>query len=774
VLLSLLLGLVQAGDPPPAIAIPRAPDARVVVDGWLDEPVWAQAAVLRGFFQYLPNDNRPADDSTTVLVWYSPTAIYFGVRAYQDSTGVRATLADRDKISGDDYVQILLDTYHDQRQALVFGVNPLGVQADGTIVDAARQVATTLSAASTGAYTLDLTPDYVYESKGRLTTWGYEVEIRIPFKTLRYQTADPQDWGMNVIRVVQATGHTLTWTRVLQTQASFLRQNGSLSGLTGLHRGVVVDVTPEITSTVTGAPAAGGWKYAGGSPRVGATVRWGATSNLTFNGTVRPDFSQIEADAPQIQLDPRAALNFPEKRPFFLDGLELFQTPIQLVYTKRLVDPDGAAKLTGKVGSTTVAALSGVDGSDASASGTDHPVLNALRLREDLGGADGLGLVYTDRIDGGAFNRVGALDARVLLGGAWDLAVQGGASATRDTAGAAVRWGPVWRANLVHSGRNFSLTVTSRGVGENFRTATGFVSRTDFASLSAIPSYTVVGRPGSWMESFNANVYLGGTWDRFRDFTSGQIPGTRQADFATGLTLRGGWQIGVGWSIESFGYPVQLFTNDWVERVRGAVVDTVPFTGTSHLPNLDFAGSLQTPNFQRLSLVSSLLVGKDDNFLEWASGRLIIGSLDLIWRPTDRLRTELIYDHQQVNRLTDGSTVSLTRIPRLKLEYQLSRPIFFRVIAQYTATHTDSLRDDSRTNGAILIRDPLTGAFTRTQASTANTFRVDWLFSYHPTPGTVAYVGYGSSLTEPAPFQFRGLSRITDGFFVKLSYLFRA
>jgi len=284
----------------------------------------------------------------------------------------------------------------------------------------------------------------------------------------------------------------------------------------------------------------------------------------------------------------------------------------------------------------------------------------------------------------------------------------------------------------------------------------------------------VVGRPGSWMESFNANVYLGGTWDRFRDFTSGQIPGTRQADFATGLTLRGGWQIGVGWSIESFGYPVQLFTNDWVERVRGAVVDTVPFTGTSHLPNLDFAGSLQTPNFQRLSLVSSLLVGKDDNFLEWASGRLIIGSLDLIWRPTDRLRTELIYDHQQVNRLTDGSTVSLTRIPRLKLEYQLSRPIFFRVIAQYTATHTDSLRDDSRTNGAILIRDPLTGAFTRTQASTANTFRVDWLFSYHPTPGTVAYVGYGSSLTEPAPFQFRGLSRITDGFFVKLSYLFRA
>ena len=164
-LLTALL-LAQAADSgAAAVAIPRVEDAAVVVDGRLDEPVWERAAVLRGFWQYLPNDNRLADDSTTVLVWYSPTAIYFGIRAYQDSASVRATLADRDKITGDDYVQILLDTFNDQRQALVFGVNPLGVQADGTLLDAPRQAATTLSAAVTGAYTLDLSPDYVYESK---------------------------------------------------------------------------------------------------------------------------------------------------------------------------------------------------------------------------------------------------------------------------------------------------------------------------------------------------------------------------------------------------------------------------------------------------------------------------------------------------------------------------------------------------------------------------------------------------------------------------------
>lgn len=765
---------MQADDPRPALAIPRVADAHVVIDGRLDEPEWSQAAVLRGFSQYLPNDNRPADDSTTVLVWYSSTAVYFGIRAYQDSASVRAALADRDKITGDDYVQLLLDTFHDRRQALVFGVNPLGIQADGTIVDAPRQVATTLSAASTGAYTLDLTPDYVYESRGHVTAWGYEVEVRIPFKTLRFQARDPQDWGINVMRVVQATGHTLTWTRVLQTQASFLGQSGALTGLTGLSRGLVLDVTPEVTSTVTGLPASPGWSYSGGGPRVGATVRWGLTSNLTVNGTVRPDFSQVESDVTQIQLDPRFAVNYPEKRPFFLDGLELFQTPIQLIYTRRLVDPEGAAKLTGKVGSLTIAALSGVDGAEGSATGVDHPFLNALRLRRDFGGANGLGLVYTDRADGSGFNRVGALDARVLLGGAWDLTAQGAASATRDSARAPVRWGPAWRATLLHSGRNFGLTVVSRGVGADFTSTAGFVSRTDFVVNSAVPSYTIVGAPGSWLESVNANVYLAATWDQYRHFSTAHAPDTRQADFSTGFTLRGGWQLGVAWSVESFGYPASLYANYWIERTRGAVVDTIPFTGTPRLPNLDLAGSIQTPNFRTLSFTASLLAGRDDeNFFEWASGHLLIGNLDLIWRPTDRLRADLLYNYQQVIRPGDGSTVSLVRIPRLKVEYQLSRPIFFRMIGQYASNYTDSLRDDSRTNGAVLIRDPLTGEFTRTAASTVNTFRVDWLFSYHPMPGTVAYVGYGSSLSEPTPFRFHSLSRTADGFFVKLSYLFR-
>ncbi|MGD8727503.1 MAG: DUF5916 domain-containing protein, partial [Gemmatimonadales bacterium] len=379
------------------VAIPRIPEVEVAIDGFLDESVWERAAVLRGFSQYLPVDGRFAEDSTTVLAFYAETAIYFGIRAYQDSMLTRATLADRDRITGDDYVAILLDTFNDRRQAFLFAVNPLGIQADGTLRDAPQRSLTFISTAESGAYVIDLSPDFVYASKGRLTTTGYEIELRIPFKTLRYQTKEHQDWGVNVIRRVQHSGHEHTWTPVRQANASFLAQGGTFQDLTDLRRGLVIDINPELTSTVTGYRASTGWEYQGGQPALGGNVRWGITNNLTLNGTVNPDFAQIEADVAQIQHDPRQALYYPEKRPFFLDGIELFQSPTQLIYTRRLVDPVVAAKVTGKIAETNVALLSGLDAKERSLSGEDLPMHNMLRVRRDIGGQNTLGVVYTDK-----------------------------------------------------------------------------------------------------------------------------------------------------------------------------------------------------------------------------------------------------------------------------------------------------------------------------------------------------------------------------------------
>ena len=195
----------------------RAPrlESDVRIDGVLDEPVWSAAVRLTGFSEFSPKDGLPAEDSTEVLVWYSPTAIYFGIRAYEPHGGpaaVRATLADRDKISTDDQIQILLGTFGDGRQALVFGVNPLGAQMDGTIVEQGVNRSSGFIVSSAGREAPDLSADFVYQSKGRLTDFGYEVEIRIPFKSLRFQAADVQSWRLQVVREVQHSGHEQTWT----------------------------------------------------------------------------------------------------------------------------------------------------------------------------------------------------------------------------------------------------------------------------------------------------------------------------------------------------------------------------------------------------------------------------------------------------------------------------------------------------------------------------------------------------------------------------------
>jgi hypothetical protein len=340
-LLALFL-LVYSGiiDPPTrydgragklAVPAPRI-EFEPVIDGKLDEEVWDNAALLAGFSQFSPTDGVPAADSTEVLVWYSPTGILFGIRAFEAHGAVHATLADRDRIASDDHVQILLSTFNDGRQATVFAVNPFGVQSDGALVETGSTSGNGFNNAVVKRETADLSPDFVFQSKGRLTDYGYEVELRIPFKSLRFQPKQEQSWGINIVRQVQHSGHEDSWAPAKRASASFLSQSGSLIGLRDLRRGVVLDVTPSLISRTTGPRAASGWDYAGGSPELGGTVRWGVTNNLTLNGTANPDFSQVESDAQQFAFDPRQEIFFSEKRPFFLDGIEQFNTPNLLIY----------------------------------------------------------------------------------------------------------------------------------------------------------------------------------------------------------------------------------------------------------------------------------------------------------------------------------------------------------------------------------------------------------------------------------------------------------
>src|SRR6267142_2604505 len=439
------LGIYSGRERQLDVRIPRF-DADVVIDGDLSDSVWARAALLTGFSQYAPNDGVSAVDSTQVLVWYSANAIYFGIRAYELHGQPTATLADRDQIFGDDNVQILLGTFHDGKKALMFAVNPFGVQGDGALIEGANVTASGfIGSAVVGREQPDLSPDYVFQSHGRLTPWGYDVEVRIPFKSIRYQPKQPQDWSLNVVRQIKHSGFEDSWFPARRASATFIGQSGNLIGLSGMHRGLVVDINPEATGKATGkstgTPGASGYSYDMGNPQIGGNVRWGVSDNLTLNGTIKPDFSQVESDAGQLAFDPRLALFFPEKRPFFLEGSELFQVPQGLIYTRRIVQPVVAVRLTGNASGTDIGFLSAVDGKFASPSG-DNPIFNIVRAQRSLGHGSRVGLAYTDRIEGNNYNRVAEFDSRLVFKDIYGLSLQVAGSRTKS--GGVTTTAPLW------------------------------------------------------------------------------------------------------------------------------------------------------------------------------------------------------------------------------------------------------------------------------------------------------------------------------------------
>ena len=775
----LLAQLMPAGNPDSMVysgrerhlsVRPPRIEAEVEVNGNLDEAVWSQAARLTGFSQYAPNDGLAAADSTDVLVWYSPSAIYFGIRAYEAHGAAAATLANRDRIFGDDNIQILLGTFHDGRQALMFAVNPRGVQADGALLEGRNTGGGGFMGGAVGGRELaDLSPDYVFQSRGHVTAWGYEIEIRIPFKSLRYQPAAEQSWNLNIVRKVQHSGFEDVWAPALRASPSFLGQSGELTGLHDLHRGLVMDLNPEATQRVSGAPAAAGYDYTRGNVQVGGNVRWGISNGLALNGTVHPDFSQIESDAGQLAFDPRQALFFPEKRPFFLEGSELFSVPSNLIYTRRIVQPVAAVKLAGNIAGTNVGLLSAVDQQLASSSGTDNPVFNIVRLQRNVGARSRVGFAYTDRIDGDNYNRVADIDGRFVFGGIYSLAYQLAGSVTRRNG--VTTTAPLFGTSFSIRGRRFGLASTFAGLGDKFRASSGFVGRAGIVHAFVDPSWTTYGARGARVERFTADVLVDGIW-QYQNFIHGRNVQDQKLHLNANAALHGGWNVGAGLFIESFGYDSLLYANYRLEvPAAGGGLDTIPFTGQPTIPNIEYLVQLSTPQWRHFQASGFFLQGHDENFFEWSSSNLLFLNLGISYRPTDRLRTEFSYNFQQTNRRSDGSLVNVGRIPRLKLEYQVSRPFFVRVVGQYVQEKTDSLRDDSRTGAPILLVTP--GGVVRAAPEKTNNFHADVLLSYQPIPGTVILAGYGSNMVSDREFGFRDLKRTDDAFFAKVSWLFR-
>ena len=758
-LFAILVALAQQGPVAGATTatIPRL-EASATIDGRLDEPVWLQAARLSGFHQYEPVDSRPAEEQTEVLIWYAPDAIHFGIRAHDRAAGtIRATRADRDNIAGEDHVIIYLDTFLDRRRAFFFGVNALGVQADGVRTEGSP------SAGRMFGSSIDFNPDFIFESKGAVTEDGYVVEVRVPFKSLRYPTNGPQKWGLQIERKVQRTGYTDTWTDVRRANASYLVQAGVLDGLRELERGVVLEAQPFLTASADGTRENNTFERASPRGDVGANLKVSFT-NLALDGTVNPDFSQIESDAGQVTLNERFALFIPEKRPFFLEGIELFNTPNQLVYTRQVVNPIGGTKVTGKLGSISMAHLTALDEDvPATCYGScpkvgvlpSNALFNVTRLRHDFGSNSGAGLLLTDRsvLDTDEYNRVVAADTRVVFGKLYYAEVQAGHSWSRDWAGN-TRTGPLWKADLDRTGRRWGFHYGLNALDDDFDTRAGFVPRVGMVQLRAANRLSFYGKPGALVEQ--VTTFFSPLWYwRYEDFPStSPMEGTETAQ--TTLRMRGGWNSGITLGRMFFEFDQANFA--------GYQVDGQPYRALDRVTGPTIEWTLTTPTFRRFDANVKVTRARAALFAEGSSGTNLSVTGGVSMRPTRSVRVGWTGGLQQLERTRDDTEFARTLLARLKAEYQPSRALFFRAIGDYRYERQAALEDAVTGKPLLSGGSPLAGSNRRN-------LRVDFLVSYEPTPGTVAFLGYGAGLVDPSVSE--PLQRMSDGFFVKLAYQFR-
>src|SRR6266699_3040791 len=352
-------------------------DKPPVIDGKLDEDVWKHAVVLKDFYQIQPGDNIAPAKPTEVMLGYDPKFLYIAFHCYDEPSKVRANIPKRDHVFDDDYVGFLFDTVNDHRKAYEFDINPLGVQADGIWTDGQGE---------------DFNPDFVFESTGLLTEDGWTVEISIPFKSLRYVAGKDKLWGAHFFRRIKRFNNELDmWMPINRDISSWLAQEGHLSGLEGISAERTLELIPSLTvsesgrrkATLTPAQRNTGLLDPGRFVNepvtfdLGLTGKFSLTPNVTLGFAVNPDFAQVEADQLVVRANQRFPIFFAEKRPFFLEGIDIFQTQIIAVHTRAIIDPDVALKLTGKINRNTFGLMLASDNGPGNLSEDDRTFITS-------------------------------------------------------------------------------------------------------------------------------------------------------------------------------------------------------------------------------------------------------------------------------------------------------------------------------------------------------------------------------------------------------------
>jgi hypothetical protein len=786
-----------------AARIPRFESAPVI-DGKLDEAVWRTAAVFGDFLQTQPGDNVAPTHPTEALMGYDAKNLYLAFHVKQDRDKVRATVARRDNIFNDDYVLVYIDTFNDQRQAYVIFFNPLGIQADGTYTEGRGE---------------DYSVDLVMESKGVLTEDGFMVEAAIPFKSLRYESGKNKQWGLHIFRRVKYNNNELnSWMPNNRSISGSLSQAGRITGLEDISTTRQLEINPTVTLSETGRRTrftfdqnpAGRFVNEGVKAEVGMTAKFSLTPTVTLDFAYNPDFAQVEADAPVTTANVRFPIFFAEKRPFFLERIDIFQSGLNIVNTRAIVDPDVALKLTGRRGRNTFGLLYASDNAPGNYSVDDRQNLalcrqrratdptnvcgiesfvdknadiGVLRLKRDVGTQHNLGFFATTYNFVERHNHTAGFDGRFRLNPKTVAEFQVAGTNSRghfyepDINQFLYRTGNGfgYRAYLERSDRNWYMNYLAIGRTGDYRADVGFTQRTDTNYLGAFVQYQTDRDAKKSIIYKRLNNATNATYD-WKGRTQGLQSNTQGM-----LALQRQTFVGLG---AEYGYE-RVFEHEFGARRsaaregaffgessersshRGEIYGFIEATPSKQLffltvlshsrGNLDYDRGAG-PKYPRVSAPYLAFVAENERRTRESLPLLPTPGLDpgpgdqlfiessVRYQPTSALQAQLNYTRTRLTRHDTGKVAFDDNVFSLRSTYQFTRSTFTRLRLDYS--------------------------------NISARFRPQFIFGWTPSPGTALYAGYNDDLNyrgfnpytglrEPG---FRGNGR---SFFIKASYLFR-
>jgi hypothetical protein len=716
------------------------------------------------FIQQEPKDGAPSSQSTEAFLGYTDKSFYALFVCFdKEPKKIRARMLRRELIDDDDQVGLWLDTFHDQRHAYYFYSNPYGIQQDG------------LWAENQGP---DNTFDTVWHTSSKMNSQGYMVMIEIPFKSLRFKQQPSLSWGVILIRVIPRNSEHSFFPPNSNRIQGVLTKEGTLNGLQEISPGRNMQFIPY---TSVGAfrslderdPAGDRFTGKHVEPKAGLDSKLVIKDSLVLDATINPDFGQIESDDPQVTVNQRFEVFFPEKRPFFQENSNFFQTPLNLVFTRRVGDPLYGVRLTGKAGPWAIGTMLANDRSpgrsviDTDPLSGESAYFGVVRLNRELGKNNSIGFIYTDRelhtnpnssctslrCDVG-FNRVGGVDFQIKLNQNWQMNGQAVTSETKFNDGTHES-GPAYQLYVERSSRALEFNTMYQDISAGFDSEAGFINRTDYRKFSNFVSRRFHPE-GKHLIAHSANLFEQTLWDH---------SGTR-LDYLLNPAYEWDFPRNSNFSI---------FTVWEHERLRPQDFSTL--TANRDYTHLVGGAQINTQYFKWLNLSVEMDWGTATNFVP-RTGPPLLGYQNTAFaratvRPTKGLTIENTY---LMTRLLDQNTnrnIFNNHILRSKWNYQFTKEFSLRLIGQYVTTLSNP--------GLTILPN-------------AKTLNGDVLFTYLLTPGTAIYAGYNSDLQniDPAlqrvcagqpclPGQsFDGLLRTRNNFindgrqiFIKLSYLLR-